>query len=514
MPIKNIFNSLTQNIIDSTKSRNNFTNNSNYQTCKELPYNVRKEVISKNINELLSFGQKSFVQTACEIANREEWQCVLFNLTTTMLDKNIKSYYLELIYLFYFAYSYITVNSFICRCQLPTTDSNYIKLNEFNYSLDVNPVIISPNFDVLYFPAVIDLTYLRGTNKAVKIYLPSDIKTIENFYILQFIDLFSNNFAYISSKTNTNFITTWELVAPDYNMPLNSNQIKSNSWYLIILGRIEIIDLNESVILEKQFILDTDNLDSDNIKLINTYNLNINEPFNQFTMVTFYNALNNVLQWQNYFTEQDKIFLNIISKFNIIKYPPFSYIPFFKPALVGIDQYVKGSEIGQNTIKFAIINSNKQIGNDWGTSANLIGLEGPGRYLAYAVINWQYTFGNSEQEVIYFSLYYDSNSLPLNGANNYTINFSDLPPHNEPGFWTITPYEPSGYIYDNGQKNFTVGKFLTQPNIKITLSNKMPENPDDQFYLVTPPSDYYLLLRVYSTTNSTINYIPPPVIKN
>ena len=141
-------------------------------------------------------------------------------------------------------------------------------------------------------------------------------------------------------------------------------------------------------------------------------------------------------------------------------------------------------------------------------------MTGPGRYFSYAIINWRYAFGNSKEEVIYFSLYIDSDSQYLNGGNNYTIKFTDLPPHNTPGFWSITPYDLTGYVYDNGQTNFTVGQFLTEPNIQITLSNKLPDDPNDLFYLVTPPSRYYLLLRVYSTTNSTFNYIPPVVIKN
>ena len=520
----NKISSLTQNISRTTETRNNFINidNSLYQNCKDLPYDLRKLVIKNNINQLIAFNQKSLLQTACEMANRDEWQCVLYDITTKatllekidLLQKETQYSILELTDLFYFGYSYITTNSFINRCKLPPTNSKYLKLNEFNYSFDVNPVIISPNFNVLYFPAVLDLTYLQGTNQVIKINLPQNIDQIKNFYILQFIDLFSNNFAYISSKTNTNFITSWELVPPDYIGNLAPNQIKSNSWYLIILGRIEIINLDETISLEKEFTIEANQLDPYSIKLIDTYNLNFDNPLNTETTTIFYNALNNVLQWQNYFTQQDKIFLNVVSKYNIKKYPPFSIIPFFNPSAIGIDPYIKGSEIGQNTIKYAIENYFPNIGNGWGTSANLIGVTGPGRYFSYAIINWRYAFGNSKEEVIYFSLYIDSDSQYLNGSNNYTIKFTDLPPHNTPGFWSITPYDLTGYVYDNGQTNFTVGQFLTEPNIQITLSNKLPEDPNDLFYLVTPPSRYYLLLRVYSTTNSTFNYIPPAVIKN
>ena len=87
----NKISSLTQNISKTTATRNNIINidNSLYQNCKDLPYDLRKLVITNNINELIALNQKSLLQTACEMANREEWQCVLYGITTkaTLVEK-------------------------------------------------------------------------------------------------------------------------------------------------------------------------------------------------------------------------------------------------------------------------------------------------------------------------------------------------------------------------------------------------------------------------------------------
>jgi hypothetical protein len=296
--------------------------------------------------------------------------------------------------LYYFAYPYIINNSFIIRTKLPKEDSNYLKLNEFNYATNVSPLIISPNYNVLYFPAVIDLRYLHNTNKSIKLKLPSNIKNIEKYYVLQFIDLFTTNFFYISSQTNTNYITEWEIVSPDFTGTLKDNMIKANSWFILILGRIEVNfriegDLQKTIDLEYQFILEAEKQDPNNINLPYTTYMQTNNS--KLNMINYYNSFLKIVQWQTYFTDQDLLELKYFERLGIyLNKHPFTKdpIPFIPTS--DISFYKEGSLIGQYAVNIGLASNSGDIGNNWTTSANLVGTEGPLRYFNYTIITITY----------------------------------------------------------------------------------------------------------------------------
>jgi hypothetical protein len=463
----------------------------------------------KSINQLLN-SLDSFKNKFNNIVNSE-----ISTNSNTLIEANKPSIYEKYIKLYYFAYPYLKNNEFILKTKLPSSDPNYLKLNEFNYATNVSPLIISPNYDVLYFPAVLDLTYLHKTNKSIIIKLPANIKNLKKYYVLQFIDLFTTNFFYISSKSNTSFITEWELVAPDYKGQLKENMIKANSWYMLILGRIEVDfrlknDLERTIELEKQFKIVAKKVDPKNIQLPDSSNLKINDY--TLNITKYYNDFVKILQWQTYFTPQDRSNLNFFETLGIYKNnDPFYKKP--KPFIPtnNISLYKEGSILGQDGILF-ILSSDITAGNNWGTSANAVNKQGPLRYLYYTLIAWQYTYGNNKDQAVYYSCYIDSNNNKLNGKNNYSIDVNIVPPVNLPGFWSITAYTIDGYVEDDGQKYYTVGQNIRKP-CKITLSNQPSPDPQSNVYLQVPKGDFYLLLRMYSPISNNTSYIPNYVVQ-
>ena len=415
----------------------------------------------------------------------------------------------EFVKLYYFMFPYIENNNFFIQTKLPPSDPDYLLLNEFNYAETVSPLIISPNYSVLYFPAVLDLTYLRGTNDFMKLTLPNDIKTTSRYYILQFIDLFTNNFFYISSQTNTSAtaITEWKIVAPDYVGEILPNMVKANSWYMLILGRIEVDfrtpgDLQKAIIFEKEFILDAGVvLDPNDIKLPDTTNLLIKEP--SLNITDYYNAALQIVQWQTYFTEQDQLSLQSFKKLGITinKTPFITNLQPFTPT-TDLSFYKKGSLEGQSTIEYILTNVQATSETKyWGTSANIIGNQGPLRYRDYTYIAWQYIYGNNKDQAIYLSCYVDEDNHKLNGQNVYTLALPSLPPVSTktPSFWSITAYTISGYIEQHeNQEYYTVGENITTEPCTITFSSESPTDPEDPLYLQVPNDDFYLLLRMYN----------------
>jgi hypothetical protein len=421
----------------------------------------------------------------------------------------------EYVTLYYFAYPYIINTIFINRTKLLPENPEYLKLNEFNYSTNVSSVIISPNFNVLYFPAILDLTYLHNTNKKIKLTLPPNIKDLKKYYILQFIDLFTNNFFYINSQTNTEFITEWEIVAPDYKGPINKNTVVSNSWYLIILGRIETDfrvegDLDYTISLEKQFVIEAEKIDPQTIDLPDVSKLVIDSK--EIDINRYYNSFLKALQWQTFFNTEDKIVLELFKTLGIFK----NDFPFTKPTIpfeptTSIVTYKEAAIKGINYIDLILSQGTGTLGNYWGTSADSINKEGIPRYILYALIAKQYTYGNNPTQAIYLSNFKDENGIQLNGSNNYILDVDKTPQINSPGFWSITAYRPDGYIEQQGQLYFTVGQGITEP-CKITFSSAPSPDPQSNIYLQVPTGDFYVLLRIYNPVEET-TFIPNYIVK-
>ena len=433
-----------------------------------------------------------------------------------MPDPTVQSYLGLALDLYYFAFTYITNNNFFTKVNLPKTNSEYLKKNEFNYSTNVSPLIVTPNYDVLYAPCVVDIRNLKNTDNYYSLILPDAIKNNNRYYICQFVDLFTNNFNYVSSKTNKEFRTRFKIFAPDYKGKLKPHHIKANSWFFLIFLRVEVNfrisgDLNKAIAFEEGFKLktnDNSNYNSTNkIPLPNTSNIDLLNP--KLALKLLYNTYLDVSQWQTSFTVEDLSYMNEFSnQFGVTQnFRPFNQKPDeFSPTAKNRPVLKIGQDLG---IKSASI----VVSEQWTTSADIINTKGPLRYIDKALIVKSFIYGNNKEQAIYWNCNKDSNNNQLNGSNDYTVTINPIPSTNTPGFWSITAYNLNNFVEPQpGQLYFTVGQGITQPCV-VTLSNKSPTNPNDNTYLQVPTGDYYIILRIYNTDfNSINNFTPNPVI--
>jgi hypothetical protein len=433
-----------------------------------------------------------------------------------MTDSYTRSYLGLALDVYNFAFTYIKNNNFFTKVNLPKTNSEYLKKNVFNYSTNVSPLIVTPDYNVLYAPCVVDIRNLKNTDNYYSLILPDAIKNNSRYYVCQFVDLFTNNFTYVSSKTNKNFRTNFKIFAPDYKGELNSHRIKANSWFFLILLRVEVNfripgDLNKAIAFEEGFKLitnDNSNYNSTNkIPLPNTTNIDLFNP--KLPIKLLYNTYLDISQWQTSFTIEDLSYINEFNKeFGIIQnFRPFKQKPDeFSPNANNRLVLKKGQDLGIKSL-------NQTTNAQWTTSANIINTRGPLRYIDKALIAESFIYGNNKEEAIYWNCNKDSNNNQLNGTNDYTLTVNPIPSTNNPGFWSVTAYDLNNFVEPQpGQLFFTAGQGITKPCI-ITLSNKAPKNPADNRYLRVPTGDYYIILRIYNTDNNSINnFTPNPVI--
>ncbi len=423
--------------------------------------------------------------------------------------------------MYFFAFTFLANNLIFSRTLLDKTNSDYLELNKFNYSTNVSPAIITPNYNVLYAPCPIDLTPLIGTQDYYELTLPTDIIYNNRFYVCQFVDLFTNNYYYVSSKTNKQKFTTFKIHAPDYTGSVNFSTIRSQSWYFLILLRVEINqripgDIQEGVKFEQNFILNTRGYTSSGVQLPNTYDLDIKSK--KINLNDFYNNFLQISQYQNYFSPKENFYIQEFKKLGIYltNYPSnqgkvIPYLPStYQVELVNEKSLIEGNIL----INFTLNSYKNKKNNYWTTTFEYEINEYLPQGFEFAkkcLTAWQYIYANNKSEAIYWQNTYDEFGIQLNGSNNYFIRIDEVPPTNCPGFWSITAYTTDGYVYENpGQQLFTVGQGIDFPSI-IYLSNNPPSNPESNLYLQTPPNDYYIILRLYNTNSDSYTYVPPAI---
>jgi hypothetical protein len=114
-------------------------------------------------------------------------------------------------------------------------------------------------------------------------------------------------------------------------------------------------------------------------------------------------------------------------------------------------------------------------------------------------------YGNSKQEAMYPAYFVDSSRQKLDGANRYTLRFAlgQLPPVN--AFWSLTMYElPSSLLHANPLNRYLINSPML-PGLKrdadggITLhvQNESPGKDNEANWLPAPKGPFFAAMRLY-----------------
>ncbi|AKS10014.1 DUF1254 domain-containing protein [Pseudomonas trivialis] len=126
----------------------------------------------------------------------------------------------------------------------------------------------------------------------------------------------------------------------------------------------------------------------------------------------------------------------------------------------------------------------------------------------------QRLFGNSAEEVSYMTYAVDSEGKPANGArHSYTVHFAkdQLPPVD--AFWSLTMYEAkTGQLVPNHKKRYLINSRML-PNLKrdadggvtLALQHHEPPKAEQSNWLPAPPAPFYAVLRLYLPKPEAVN---------
>lgn len=331
----------------------------------------------------------------------------------------------------------------------------------------------------------------------------------DRYYSLQFIDLYTFDFAYVGSRATGNGAGSYMLAGPNWRgetPPGIKSVIRSETEFAFVIFRTQLFNA----------------ADIDNVKKVQagykvqTLSQFLGQPAPQAapsvdfikplstaeerTSPEFFNILNFVLQ----FAPTDPSETELMARFAKLGIGP--HVTFDANALSpelrkAVEQGMADAWAEFKEYKQTQFDTGKRTSSDgFGTRAYL-----NNDYmvrLAAAVLG---IYGNSKDEAIYPAYFIDSGNQPLVGTNRYELRFApgQLPPVN--AFWSLTLYElPQSLLYANPLNRYLINSPML-PDLKrdadggitLYLQHDSPGKDKDANWLPAPSGPFLAAMRLY-----------------
>ena len=331
----------------------------------------------------------------------------------------------------------------------------------------------------------------------------------ERYYSLQFIDMYTFNFAYVGSRATGNEAASYLLAGPGWKGETPKGikaVIRSETEFAFIVFRTQMFNPG----------------DIDNVKAIQAaYKV---EPLSAFLgtaapaappPIDFFKPLSVADEKTSpaFFTQ-----LNFILQFCPTNPSETALMERFAKLGVGAGKTFDPDALSPEIRKavengmadaWAAFKEHKETRLDTGkeTSADAFGTREflKNDYMARmsgAVLG---IYGNSKDEAIYPVYFNDADHQPITGANRYTLRFApgQLPPVN--AFWSLTLYQlPSSLLYANPLDRYLINSPMlpalkqdTDGGITLYLQNASPGADKESNWLPAPTGPFFAALRLY-----------------
>jgi len=336
------------------------------------------------------------------------------------------------------------------------------------------------------------------------------------YYSVQFIDLYTHNFAYLGSRTSGNNGTTVLLAGPDWNgeTPKGIDQvIRSETQLGNIIYRTQLFGPD----------------DLENVKKIQAgYKV---QPLSAFLGQPAPPAAPPIDFVKPLTAQQERTspeFFEVLDF--LLRYSPTvpsetDLMQRFGTLGIGPDKTFDVDKLSPATlqaVKDGMADAWKEHDEQKGrldrgeiTSGDLFGTRDQlkNNYLNRMLAATAGIYGNTREEAVYPVLSLDSNGQPLSGANKYVVRFApgQLPPVN--AFWSLTMYEmPASLLVANPINRYLINSPML-PSLKrdadggITLyvQNESPGKERESNWLPAPKGPFVMAMRLYWPKNEVLD---------
>jgi hypothetical protein len=349
----------------------------------------------------------------------------------------------------------------------------------------------------------------------------------ERYYSLQFVDMYTFNFAYVGSRATGNEAGNFLLAGPNWHgeTPLGIKAvIRSETEFALVLYRTQLFNPD----------------DIDNVKKIQAgYKVQALSqllgkpvpaaaptvdfvkpltPEAERTSPEFFNVLNFVLQ----FCPPNAAETEIMARFAKLGIGPDGTFD----ARTLSPEMLKAFEDGMADA-WATFKQYKETELDTGerTSANAFGTREflNGDTLARFSGTVLGIYGNSKDEAIYPVYFIDSAKKPLSGANRYELRLApgELPPVN--AFWSLTLYElPSSLLSANPLNRYLINspmlpglKSDADGGVTLYIQHADPGPEEQANWLPSPTGPFFMAMRLYWPKPEALDgrWTAPPLVQ-
>jgi hypothetical protein len=329
------------------------------------------------------------------------------------------------------------------------------------------------------------------------------------YYSLQFIDMYTFNFAYVGSRATGNGVGSFLLAGPNWqgDKPEGvKDVIHSETDFAFILYRTQLFGPD----------------DIDNVKKIQAgYKV---EPLSAFleqpapaaapavdfrkpltpdeqkTSPEFFDVLNFLLQ----FTSANPLETDIRARFAKLgieggkTFDPDALSPEMRAAVEG---GMADAWAAFKTFKETELDTGKKTSGDgFGTREHL-----HGDYLSRMSSAVLGIYGNSKEEAMYPAYFTDAERQPTTGANRYTMRFAPdgLPPVN--AFWSLTMYKlPESLLSANKLNRYLINSPMLPDLVKdadggltLHIQHESPGADKEANWLPAPQGPFFMAMRLY-----------------
>ena len=394
-------------------------------------------------------------------------------------------------------------NTFGHATGLATPDEQFVSINN-------DTVYSIANIDVSGGPVRFDVPDARG-----------------RYYVMQFIDAWTNNFAYVGHRATGTDAASFLLVAPSWQgeAPPGATVIRFPTAVATILGRWAVdgeADLPAVRMLQ------------DGLKLTHTG-----------TGDGLPDGDRGVAEDLRFF-EQLRVFIRAFpparrDRDYQARFEPLGLLasdsPYRNPNPELAASLRAGAAAAKEKMEYALVHGSSPKQNGWSLTYHAFDYnldyfevgaldagewkmqDGPGRYLERALAARGGLWGNHGYEAAYAMVYDDADGTALDGSGRYELRFASTPPCD--AFWSVTMYDtPDFYLVANPIERYSIGdrtpglRTNDDGSLTITMQHGEPDDADRKAnWLPSPSGAFRPILRMYEPREAVFDgsYELPPI---
>lgn len=369
-----------------------------------------------------------------------------------------------------------------------------VPLNQFlrseHLATPESKAVVAPNNDTLYASAWLDLR-----QEPIILHVPD---TQGRYYSVQFLDAFTDTFAYVGRRVTGTKEGNYAIVGPDWRgtLPKGVKSIKSPTYTVWCLARTLVYseeDLPVARALQQQYTLTP--VSAYGNPLSTQVPLSPSLPRIASGSLQFYDELGTALQ-DDLPPKDERPLLKLFAQVGIGPNRHPSQELQDQSTLDGLKQAVLEGErlIDQKVSSFGTkVNGwlvNYKLGN--------FGKD----YLLRAATAKSGLGANTAEESVYFTAYVDEMEKPFIGTNRYLLRFNagQFPPVD--AFWSLTLYGLDRFLVANPINRYAIGdrtkglQYNSDGSLEIYIQHEEPIGNQSN-WLPTPIEGFYLMLRAY-----------------